>query len=107
MKNLKSCFAFIAIIMLCFSVACSKDRDPLTITFSPTNPTTQTDIVFESSQTGSGWKYTWAFGDGDGNTTNTSTVHHTYTLPGNYNVSLYVEHNGNPLGNCTVPIIVQ
>ena len=103
----KFVFVFITMIALTFSAACNKDHDPLTIAVTPANPTAQADVLFESSQSGSGWSYYWDFGDGNVNTTNNSYVHHTYLQPGNYSVSLSVSHNGNPLGTCSQVDIVQ
>ncbi len=106
-KRIQPFFVFILVIIVSVSFSCNKERTTLSITATPANPTTQTDIRFESSQDGSGWKFSWNFGDGDFNTTNTYYANHRYSQPGVYNVMLSVEHNGNPLGTCSVSVTVQ
>jgi PKD repeat protein len=106
-KLIRLFFVFILAVPFCLSSACNKENDPLTITPNPANPTVNTSVRFQSSQDGSGWKFTWSFGDGDFNTTNTSYADHTYIQPGVYNVTLNVEHNGNPLGSCSTSLTVQ
>ena len=94
-------------VAVCFLMACNKEKTPLTITVSPDHPVVNSAVTLTSSQTGSGWKYSWEFGDGDFNSTNTSSTTHTYIQAGNYNVTLNVDHNGNPMGTCSVAITVQ
>lgn len=107
MKISRLTSVIILITVLFFSVSCNKDREPLTITATPSNPTTATSVRFQSSQDGSGWRFSWDFGDGGNNTTNTSYADHTYSQPGNYNVTLSVDHNGTPLGTCNTSITVH
>jgi hypothetical protein len=107
MRTFKLTSVFVCITILFLSVACNKDREALAITASPTNPTTATSVRFQSSQDGSGWRFSWNFGDGNNNTTNTSYADHTYSQPGNYNVTLSVDHNGTQMGTCNTSITVQ
>jgi PKD repeat protein len=98
---------FILAITFCVSISCNKERVPLTITANPASPTINTSVRFQSSQDGSGWRFSWDFGDGGSNTTNTSYADHTYLQPGVYNVSLSVSHDSSQLGSCSISITVQ
>jgi PKD repeat protein len=93
-------------LLVLLLVACGKN-EPLTISFTPAQPTVGQDVQFTASQEGGGWKYTWTYGDGDNLVTDEPQVTHAYSVAGTYNVALSVEKNGNPYGNASTTVTVQ
>jgi hypothetical protein len=99
--------SFLPFVIACLLLSCKKENTQLTITISPDHPTVQSAVTFTSSQTGSGWQYSWDFGDGNTNSTNTPSTTHSYLQQGTYNVTLNVYHNGSPMGFCSASVTVQ
>ncbi len=61
----------------------------VTITASPQNPDTQTEVAFTSNVVGdTPLTYSWTFGDGT--TSSAANPTHTFTMPGRYTVALNV-----------------
>lgn len=87
--------------------SCKKESDPLTVTFTPANPSVNTSVQFTSSQSGGNWQYNWNFGDSHTNSTNTPTTSHTYSTAGTYNVTLNIYVGGNPSGFASTSVTVQ
>ncbi|TMI16818.1 PKD domain-containing protein, partial [Candidatus Bathyarchaeota archaeon] len=65
-------------------------------TYSPTSPSTGTQISFTATASGGTQPYSFSWSFGDGSTGTGSTVTHAYTNAGSYNVALTVKDSSSP-----------
>ena len=65
-------------------------------TFSPSTPSTGTQVSFTASASGGMQPYTFTWNFGDGSTGTGSSTAHTYTLAGSYNVVVTVKDSSSP-----------
>lgn len=91
---MKNCF-FLNALLLSFSIffcfSCTKPEKAC-FDYSPSNPTTTTIVTFNASCSEHTYSYRWTFGDGTPDETSTSsTITHTYSTTGTYNVTLNAE----------------
>jgi len=79
--------------------------------YFPANPTVGETVTFDASLSfdidGSIVSYYWDFGDGNVTTTTEPIVNHTYSSPGNYNVTLVVTDNHGLIDSTSKIIPVQ
>lgn len=79
-------FSIISILTCC--LACSEPTKAC-FTYSPTDCTTSTEIVFNAACSEQTSFYRWTFGDGSSDTTTTElTISHKYLVAGTYTVTL-------------------
>ncbi len=79
-------------------------------TFSPETPYAYGTVTFDASASfnphGSIINYTWDFGDGNTTMTTSPAMTHTYTMPGNYNVTLTVTDEFGLINSTTTNLTV-
>ena len=77
------------------------------ISYSPSNPTVLTPVMFTGSATGGTGSYTYSWDFGDGTTGTGSSVSHIYLLPGTYTVTLTVTDANGQTATSTVTVTVS
>src|SRR5437899_7772207 len=70
-------------------------------TYSPTSPSTGTQISFTATASGGTQPYSFSWSFGDGSTGTGSTVTHAYTAAGSYTVVLTVKDSSSPQQTAT------
>ena len=98
-------------IVRCESYFAAENKPPIAnFTYSPKNPVVNQVIIFNATASydpdGILMNYKWDFGDGNITSTTEKIITHSYTLEGDYNVSLTITDNSSTTNSTTISVQV-